>query len=103
MIYLGVKKILMIVPGIDLVKQGYEDFKEYSEFFNAECIWSGGKVVESSNLTIATYQSLVNFLDKKNKEYHAQFAKSGAIVGLGITFFFLLLGLLLCLSQLLGM
>ena len=41
--------------------------------------------------------------DKKNKEYHAQFAKSGAIVGLGITFFFLLLGLLLCLSQLLGM
>ena len=43
------------------------------------------------------------FLDKKNKEYHAQFAKSGAIVGLGITFFFLLLGLLLCLSQLLGM
>ena len=73
MTYLGVKKILMIVPGIDLVKQGFEDFKEYAEFFNAECIWSGGKVVESSNMTIATFQSLVNFLDKKNKKYNPEF------------------------------
>lgn len=73
MTYLGVKKILMIVPGIDLVKQGFEDFKEYAEFFNAECIWSGGKVVESSNMTIATFQSLVNFLDKKNKKYNPNF------------------------------
>jgi superfamily II DNA or RNA helicase len=73
MTYLGVKKILMIVPGIDLVKQGFEDFKEYAEFFNAECIWSGGKVVESSNMTIATFQSLVNFLDKKNKKYNPDF------------------------------
>ena len=73
MLYLGVKKILMIVPGIDLVKQGFDDFKEYAEFFKAECIWSGGKVVESSNLTIATFQSLVNFLDKKNKKYNPSF------------------------------
>ena len=73
MLYLGVKKILMIVPGIDLVKQGFDDFKEYAEFFKAECIWSGGKVVESSNLTIATFQSLVNFLDKKNKKYNPNF------------------------------
>lgn len=73
MTYLGIKKILMIVPGIDLVKQGFEDFKEYAEFFNAECIWSGGKVVESSNMTIATFQSLVNFLDKKNKKYNPDF------------------------------
>lgn len=43
------------------------------------------------------------FLDKKNKEYHAQFAKSGAIAGLSIVLFFLLLGLLLGLSHLLGM
>lgn len=73
MLYLGVKKILMIVPGIDLVKQGFDDFKEYAEFFKTECIWSGGKVVESSNLTIATFQSLVNFLDKKNKKYNPAF------------------------------
>ena len=73
MTYLGVKKILMIVPGIDLVKQGFEDFKEYAEFFNAECIWSGGKVVESSNMTIATFQSLINYLDKKNKKYNPSF------------------------------
>lgn len=73
MTYLGVKKILMIVPGIDLVKQGFEDFKEYGEFFNAECIWSGGKVVQSSNITIATYQSLVNYLDPENKNYNPKF------------------------------
>lgn len=73
MTYLGVKKILMIVPGIDLVKQGFEDFKEYAEFFNTECIWSGGKVVESSNMTIATFQSLINYLDKKNKKYNPDF------------------------------
>ena len=46
MTYLGIKKILMIVPNIDLVKQGFDDFKEYGEFFNAEWIWSGGKVVQ---------------------------------------------------------
>ena len=73
MLYLGVKKILMIVPGVDLVKQGFDDFKEYAEFFKAECIWSGGKIVESSNLTIATYQSLITFLDKKNKKYNPNF------------------------------
>ena len=32
--YLGAKKILMIVPSIQLVTQGYNDFKEYAEFFN---------------------------------------------------------------------
>lgn len=42
------------------------------------------------------------FLDKK-KEYHAKFAKSGSIVGLGITLFLLILGLLLLLSNALGM
>lgn len=71
--YMGVKKILMIVPGIDLVLQGFNDFKDYKEFFKSECIWSGGKVVESSNLTIATYQSLINFLDPENKKYNPSF------------------------------
>ncbi|MBO5004769.1 MAG: DEAD/DEAH box helicase family protein [Clostridia bacterium] len=71
--YLNAHKILMVVPSVDLVKQGFSDFNEYAEFFNTECIWSGGKVVESSNLTIATFQSLVNFLDRKNKKYNPSF------------------------------
>lgn len=71
--YLEVKKILMIVPSIDLVKQGYNDFNEYAEFFNGECIWGGGKLVESSDLTIGTFQSLIKFLDKKSKKYNPNF------------------------------
>ena len=71
--YLGIKKILMIVPSIDLVKQGYNDFSDYAEFFNAECVWGGGKLVESSNLTIGTFQSLIKFLDKKSKKYNPHF------------------------------
>lgn len=73
MTYLDVKRILMIVPGIDLVKQGYEDFAEYGEFFNTECVWGGGKLVESSNLTIGTFTSLVSFLDPTNKKYNPKF------------------------------
>lgn len=77
--YYGAKKILMIVPSIDLVKQGYNDFKEYAEFFKTECIWGGGKLVESSNLTIGTFQSLIKFLEPKtaqrkpNKKYNPHF------------------------------
>ena len=71
--YLGAKRILMIVPSIDLVKQGYNDFMEYKEFFKTECIWSGGKLVESANLTIGTFQSLIKFLDRKSKKYNPSF------------------------------
>ena len=71
--YMDVKKILMIVPSITLVKQGYNDFNEYAEFFNTECIWSGGKVVESSNLTIGTFQSLIGYLDRTSKRYNPSF------------------------------
>lgn len=74
--YMGVKKILMIVPRIDLVKQGYNDFKDYAEFFKTECIWYGGKLVESSNLSIGTYQSLISFLDPTNKKYNPKFFDS---------------------------
>lgn len=77
--YLGVRRILMVVPGIDLVKQGYADFKEYGDYFNSECLWSGGKVVESSDLTIATFQTLVNFLDKKSKRYNPSFFDGNGI------------------------
>jgi superfamily II DNA or RNA helicase len=77
--YMGMKRILMIVPSIDLVKQGYNDFKDYKEFFKTECVWGGGKLVESSNLTIGTFQSLIKFLEKKdskgkpNKKYNPHF------------------------------
>ena len=71
--YLNAKRILMIVPSIDLVKQGYNDFNEYAEFFKTECIWAGGKLVESANLTIGTFQSLIKFLDKKSKKYNPHF------------------------------
>ena len=76
--YLNVKNILMIVPSIDLVKQAYNDFHDYAEFFNTECIWAGGKLVESSNLTVGTFQSLIKFIEKpkrgkENKKYNPDF------------------------------
>ena len=71
--YFNTKRILMVVPSIDLVKQGYNDFNEYAEYFKTECIWSGGKLVESANLTIGTFQSLIKFLDKKSKKYNPHF------------------------------
>lgn len=71
--YLGMKRILMIVPSIDLVKQGYNDFNDYGEFFKTECVWGGGKLVESANMTIGTFQSLIQFLDKKSKKYNPSF------------------------------
>jgi superfamily II DNA or RNA helicase len=71
--HLGAKRILMIVPSIDLVKQGYNDFSDYAEFFKTECLWGGGKIVESSNLTIATFQTLINFLNKDSKKYNPKF------------------------------
>ena len=76
--YLGIKKILVIVPSISLVKQMYDDFKDYDEFFNTECIWSGGKLVESSNLSVGTFQSLIKFIEKPkkgktNKKYNPNF------------------------------
>lgn len=71
--YMGVHNILMIVPSIDLVKQAYNDFADYAEFFNTECVWGGGKLVESSNLTVGTFQSLIKFFDKKSKKYNPSF------------------------------
>lgn len=71
--HLGAKRILMVVPSIDLVKQGYTDFSEYAEFFKTECVWGGGKLVESANLTIGTFQSLIKFLDKKSKKFNPSF------------------------------
>lgn len=78
--YLGAKRILSIVPSIDLVKQGYADYQSYKEFFHTECVWGGGKLVESANLTIGTFQSLIKFLDKKSKKYNPDFFNGYDIV-----------------------
>ena len=83
--HLGAKRILMIVPSIQLVTQGYNDFNEYAEFFKTECVWGGGKLVESANLTIGTFQSLIKFLEKptktkKNDKYNPAFFSGYDIV-----------------------
>lgn len=76
----GAKKILMVVPSIQLVKQGVEDFKEYKEFFQAETIWAKSEYCESANITIGTYQSLVQRADKRNKKYNPNFFKDYDVV-----------------------
>ena len=69
----GAKKILMIVPSIQLVKQGVSDFSEYAEFFKTETVWAKSELCESANLTIGTYQSLVQRADAKSKKYDPKF------------------------------
>lgn len=76
----GAKKILMIVPSIQLVKQGVEDFKQYKEFFQTETVWAKGELCESSNITIGTYQSLVNKANKKSKKYNPKFFEKYDVV-----------------------
>lgn len=76
----GAKKILMIVPSIQLVKQGVEDFSEYKEFFKTETVWGGSQLCASSNLTIGTYQSLVKMADPKSKKYNPEFFKDYDVV-----------------------
>ena len=73
---MGVKKILMIVPSITLVKQGYEDFNSYAEFFKTATVWAQGsrkEFVQSSNLTIGTFQSLVKRCTKGDPKYDPHF------------------------------
>lgn len=68
-----VKNILMIVPSIQLVKQGVKDFSEYQEFFQTETVWAKSDFCSCANLTIGTYQSLVLMADKKSKKYNKNF------------------------------
>lgn len=74
------KKILMIVPSIQLVKQGVEDFSEYKEFFKSETVWAKSELCASANLTIGTYQSLVQRADPKSKKYDPSFFKDYDVV-----------------------
>ena len=76
----GSKKILMIVPSIQLVKQGVEDFSEYAEFFKSETVWAKGEYCAGANLTIGTFQSLVMRADPKSKKYDPKFFKDFDVV-----------------------
>jgi superfamily II DNA or RNA helicase len=76
----GAKKILMIVPSIQLVKQGVADFSEYAEFFKTETVWAKGEYCESANLTIGTFQSLVMRADPKSKKYNPKFFKDYDVI-----------------------
>lgn len=71
------KKMLMIVPSVNLVQQMYNDFNDYSnngEFWNVEdfCqeIYSGKSKQITKSLTISTWQSLQNI---KDDEFYHQF------------------------------
>ena len=69
---LNKKKILMIVPNVNLVLQATGDFDEYNKCgipLKTQQIYAGAKIRTSSNLVIGTYQSLV----KKDEEYFSQF------------------------------
>lgn len=68
------RKVLMIVPTVDLVVQGADDFYQYnSESCNLpidiQQIYAGSVIRDKSNIVIGTYQSLV----KKPKEYFDDF------------------------------
>lgn len=76
----GAKKILMIVPSIQLVKQGVEDFSEYAEFFKSETVWAKGEYCAGANVTIGTFQSLVMRADPKSKKYDPKFFKDFEVV-----------------------
>ena len=81
----GAHNILMVVPSISLVKQGLKDMSEYKEFFQGEAVWANGEYVESSNLTIGTFQSLILRCSKKirgrsNKHYNPKFFEKFDVV-----------------------
>lgn len=76
----GAKKILMIVPSIQLVKQGVEDFSDYAEFFKTETVWAKGEHCSCANMTIGTFQSLVMRADPKSKKYDPKFFKDFDVI-----------------------
>ena len=68
------KKILMIVPTVDLVVQGTEDFYQYNEEscklkMEIQQIYAGSIIRQNANIVIGTYQSLV----KKDNSYFDNF------------------------------
>ena len=70
---MGCKKVLMIVPSIQLVKQGVADMSEYAEFFKTTQVWAKSEYCASPNLIIGTFQSLVKRADPKDPKYDPHF------------------------------
>lgn len=70
---MGAHKILMIVPSIQLVKQGVQDMSEYAEFFKTSQVWAKSEYCDSPNLIIGTFQSLVKRADQRDPKYDAHF------------------------------
>ena len=70
---MNAKKILMIVPSIQLVKQGVADMSEYGEFFKTDQVWAQSEYCDSPNLVIGTFQSLVKRADPKDLKYDPHF------------------------------
>ena len=88
---LNVKKILLIVPSIQLVKQGIKDLQEYAEYFHCTPVWGlqnglksqtekNSKLCEKSvemcslaDVTIGTFQSLIKKLDKRSAKFDPDF------------------------------
>ncbi len=59
-----VKKILIIVPKVDLVKQTVKAFNEYNQKnkpITIQSIYSGAKKVADADIIIGTYQSISNY------------------------------------------
>lgn len=68
------RKVLMIVPTVDLVVQGADDFYQYNSdscnlLIDIQQIYAGSIIRDKSNIVIGTYQSLV----KKPKDYFDDF------------------------------
>lgn len=70
---MGAHKILMIVPSIQLVKQGVQDMSEYAEFFKTSQVWAKSEYCDSPNLIIGTFQSLVKRADPRDSKYDPHF------------------------------
>lgn len=70
---MGAHKILMIVPSIQLVKQGVQDMSEYAEFFKTSQVWAKSEYCDSPNLIIGTFQSLVKRADPRDPKYDPHF------------------------------
>ena len=82
---LGVQRILLIVPSIQLVKQGIADLKDYGDFFSTDEVWGGSispssDSVEMGNLTIGTFQSVVLRADPRSKRYDPTFFSHDMVV-----------------------
>ena len=67
------KKILVVVPNVDLVDQTIDELLSYDPQerlkMQIQPVYSGSKQIEMSNIVIGTYQSLV----KKDKDFYAPF------------------------------